>query len=612
MFRKIIEKLKLMFVGEEVLLSSDKAADKDVSKAQKIVMGLAVLAIFSLAVWLFYAFLVAGEQQAKFTSFRFMSERRSRYVNFFETEHPFMLYVFLPVIGIFSGSTKIVSAMKIYSLLLMLFCGGAFLGAIHLFIKEKYVSLKSFIYKFEFAVLAVISLTILVWFTYTFVLLGDEREHLGSTFLIYNGQRPYVDFFEHHHPLLWYVFLPVFHFFQNSGEVWYATRTFELALILINAFVVFKIAYLIVPNRFFAWLSALFSICSHVVFVAQITFRPDTLMSLLLFCGLYFFLRYLKEHKNNSLYLAFVFFFFSFMAQQKALIFLFFVGMLILYLIYKKEISFCLILKALIEPVVLFAAYLFYLYHTGALKDYFELNYLLNIKARYLFTYEVASSIWFWLGNVLAVIILATKQPRLLKYMSFLCICFSVILYILGTFVQYWVPLYSLLAVISAYVVLWLADSLRIVVLAIIIVSTAFNNLIYIKDQKVFPPLDFFVGVTNKVVKTALKNEKIIGNIEVVGGLREDATGYYWFGRDYMAVIDNHYFNRHPLPNINDIIRKEKPKIVVIRQQLGCTNDDYTNTRKCDKQYMYDFEFLSKRYIPDGPLLIRQDKTQIW
>ena len=34
----------------------------------------------------------------------------------------------------------------------------------------------------------------------------DEREHLQATWLIYAGDVPYRDFFEHHHPGMWYLF----------------------------------------------------------------------------------------------------------------------------------------------------------------------------------------------------------------------------------------------------------------------------------------------------------------------------------------------------------------------------------------------------------------------
>ena len=242
---------------------------------------------------------------------------------------------------------------------------GAF--ALLLFLYRKNVK---FVFNVEFILLAFIAVGMLIWFTYTFVLLGDEREHFTASFYIYKGQRPYLDFFEHHHPLMWYTFLPLVWLCHNSGSIWYIARSYSLLLIIINAVMVYKMTRLIAINKKFSWLAVILSLCSHVVFVGQITFRPDTLMSLLLFCGIYYILKYLKEKDDKCMYFAFIFFFFSVMALQKALMFLFFVGIWGLYLVYKKEISLTLVFKSLIAPMGMFLIYLFYLLQTGALKDY--------------------------------------------------------------------------------------------------------------------------------------------------------------------------------------------------------------------------------------------------
>lgn len=469
-----------------------------------------------------------------------------------------------------------------------------------------YIDDTAFALKIECILYALITIGILVWFAYSFVLMGDEREHLTASFYIYSGQRPYIDFFEHHHPLLWYLFLPIIWLFHNTGAIWYIMRSYTLLLVCINAIVVYKITRLIAQNSKFSWFAVLFSICSHIVFVAQIIFRPDTLMSLLLLCGIYYMLKSLKEKRDVFMYIAFIFFFFSFMALQKALIFLFFIALLLLYLVYRKELSMIQILKSLILPIVLFCGYLLYLYKTGALKDYWELNWLLNIKARYLFVYMMTDTIWFWGANILAVFFLFTKQPLFIKYLSFLCICFSVALSFLATFVQYWIPLYSLFAIISSYAVCRLKDKIGVVVFAVIITSTIFNNREYFADEKKYLFLYEFVDLSNLVLKESSTNDLIIGNLPVLGGLRPDATGYYWFGRDYMAVIDNHYFNRHPLPDLNEILKDKNPKIVSDSQIPGCTNPDFTNTRYCNQIFEWDFDYLWKNYVKSGPLFIRR------
>ena len=39
---------------------------------------------------------------------------------------------------------------------------------------------------------------------------GDTIEHIHTSWLIHTGKIPYKDFFQHHNPLLWYIFSPLF------------------------------------------------------------------------------------------------------------------------------------------------------------------------------------------------------------------------------------------------------------------------------------------------------------------------------------------------------------------------------------------------------------------
>jgi len=462
--------------------------------------------------------------------------------------------------------------------------------------------------KLFLGIYGVLVCAILIWFAYTFVLVGDEREHLTASYYIYSGQRPYIDFFEHHHPLMWYSFLPLLSLFDNVGYIWYVMRSYMLFLIVLNCFVVYKITLLIAQNKFFSILSVFLSIASHCVFVAQITFRPDGLMSLLLLTGVYFFINYLQNKRNFMLHLAFMAFFLAFMALQKALIFLFFIALLMLFLVYKKELSFKSVVNALILPIILYLLYLFYLYKIGALKDYWELNWLLNIKANYPFTYLIATTIYYYVANGIAIVLLFTKQPKIIKYLSFLGIGFSISLFFLGTFVQYWIPLYSYFGIICAYVICRLKEKWQIFSVVLVIICTVANNLKYIHEQALFPKLQFFVAQSSKVVSLTNKGDKILGNIKILGGLRPDVAGYYWFGRDYMALIDSYYFNRHPLPDANRLLKEYKPKLISIDDWEICINHDLSNNQNCYlRKGTFDKNYVQENYVRNGLFWIRKD-----
>ena len=48
---------------------------------------------------------------------------------------------------------------------------------------------------------------------------GDSVEHIHSSFLVALGYVPYRDFFQHHNPLMWFIFAPVTWFFRYDVTV---------------------------------------------------------------------------------------------------------------------------------------------------------------------------------------------------------------------------------------------------------------------------------------------------------------------------------------------------------------------------------------------------------
>ena len=45
---------------------------------------------------------------------------------------------------------------------------------------------------------------------------GDNVEHIHSSFMVANGMVPYRDFFQHHNPLMWYMFAPLVKIFEYN------------------------------------------------------------------------------------------------------------------------------------------------------------------------------------------------------------------------------------------------------------------------------------------------------------------------------------------------------------------------------------------------------------
>lgn len=73
---------------------------------------------------------------------------------------------------------------------------------------------------------------------------GDDVEHLHSAWLIFQHKIPYIDFFQHHHPLLWYIFAPLVGYFSYEiGTPVSNVAVFDVVR-FISTFVMFLTIYI--------------------------------------------------------------------------------------------------------------------------------------------------------------------------------------------------------------------------------------------------------------------------------------------------------------------------------------------------------------------------------
>ena len=83
--------------------------------------------------------------------------------------------------------------------------------------------------KLLFVLLAVLAL-LLLSLSVNRVFWDDEIEHVHASWYVHHGQVPFRDFFEHHHPLLWFLLAPVVSIFNEGLAVLAAARLLMLLL----------------------------------------------------------------------------------------------------------------------------------------------------------------------------------------------------------------------------------------------------------------------------------------------------------------------------------------------------------------------------------------------
>lgn len=208
---------------------------------------------------------------------------------------------------------------------------------------------------------------------------GDNIEHIHSSFLVATGEVPYRDFFQHHNPLLWYLFAPVAKLFSYNATIAEAACFVSFLVFLKSLVYVYRICSGFLCDKFWG-LAAAAVIATPGGKLFAVDFRPDNYMIFCLTGGIYYYFSYLKEKKPAFLTVAFLWFFVGFMFAQKALFPLFFLGLTGLYFWYKKEIVTKDLIKALILPLAGCGAFLLYLYHYDMVELYFKSNYTFNLN----------------------------------------------------------------------------------------------------------------------------------------------------------------------------------------------------------------------------------------
>ncbi len=207
---------------------------------------------------------------------------------------------------------------------------------------------------------------------------GDNVEHLHVTWLVAHGKVPYRDFFQHHNPLMWYLFAPFI------GSITDVIKLLDIAhaIGIFTGILTFSVAFKIC-KRFFASTTAsmlaLITLCPPYYYIYCFNYNPDTFMALFYAIGLYYLFSYWESPLLAKLCTSFFAFFISFLFTQKILMALGVLGLLSLYMFYQKKTPVKDILYALVLPILGTLLFIALLYNGDALGVYFKSNYIFNV-----------------------------------------------------------------------------------------------------------------------------------------------------------------------------------------------------------------------------------------
>jgi hypothetical protein len=452
---------------------------------------------------------------------------------------------------------------------------------------------------------------------------ADEREHLYATFLTYSGNIPYRDFFEHHHPLLWYIGSLFLYINDNTHYIWYILRSFMICITLTSSFFIYKISKIQKLSTPFAILSSSIFLSLCAVKYAGLEYRPDNLMILFYTSGLYFLLCYLKSLTSQTskpvlLNISITLFFLSFLTLQKAILILIPIFIFFILPNCNNKIFFKDFIKSLINPSLFLIFLISYLYKTNSLIDYFELNWLINAHIRMPNDYTIASiekTLTEQIICIIATLFLFTKNPQYCKILSCYLLC-SLIITIsyfklkMPIYEQYFLMFSPYNALIISFFISKLKTSplfcnLSIIILSLIVLGSGIYKAYSYKQEPL--NLQTHIGIDKIIYSNSKKTDSIICAIELstVGGLRHCTQGYYFFSLGNLAPIHSYYFNGRELPKINTLIQTRKPKIVTNSGWADCKLNKINQKIECDNQEI-DVLKMQQDYTNNGFIYIRK------
>ena len=404
----------------------------------------------------------------------------------------------------------------------------------------------------------------------------DEIEHLRAAYFTSNGDIPYRDFFEHHHPLLWYLFAPFIKSFpQQTVSAIYIGRFISLFVSAIGGCYVYKIE----KTFFDGFLCAL--VCLNLYFwgipniavSALFNIKPDIYQRCCFLIGLYHLLCYFQNQKFKDLQICTLFFTLGFLFLQTAIFMALPLLVPTIYFLCKQPNTYKDFIKATIVPLVMLSFFAGLLLYSGVWKTYWQTCWLLNSDLAKLFHAYPHTTHLLLILDSLVVAVCAIKY-----YFSSseLTVCKSSVLILFGfelcqrlffnaTHVHYLAPLLLYSAMISAPFVLKTLQN-KIFLFAFIFVSLTHLCLNILLPKTNFLAEEYY--------------QKTNG-ITVVGGIFRQRLSYYWM-YPVIEAVDDISFRHLGNYDINRLYQNTRPDIIVV-------NPDWTETfQRISKTFRLD------------------------
>ena len=452
---------------------------------------------------------------------------------------------------------------------------------------------------------------LLLWMHLCHLFLGvikaDDWEHLSAAWFIFNGYIPYLDFFQHHNPLLWYILAPFFYVLKDPFNAFYVGRTISALFFLGSLYFIWKmmqrLGYSAKAYLYAVFVYLLYPV-SHLNYPQN---RPDTPMIFFLLAGFYYWTVFYQSKKNRHIIFCYLCFFISFAFLQKAILFLAPFGIYQLYLLFKKQLKWGQVLLAAVMPLTITFAYGIYLWHHNLLLRYWELNWILNahfFRNYRMYTITIYDYV-FGIGGVALTIIGIIRCRDLKRHLLSILLTFEIIfLMIPKPYDYYWFIWTPFVSVVLGIVISKIKSPYQLELL----LPAMFGAII------LFVRIDvedaYHLKTTQYVHSIMSPEDRVITyGLSEFALLSDKPEHYYYINLSRAAPLDIDLFHRHQLPDWDTIVKRDKPRFVAYFQIYNVQHlPDWHRDRflmGIDKSFLeqYYTRITDKKY----PLWMRKD-----
>lgn len=401
-------------------------------------------------------------------------------------------------------------------------------------------------------------------FTFQRIFHDDELEAVHTAWKIAQGEVIYQDFFQHHHPFLYYLLVPIIVWGGEKIETLFVCRAVMLLIGLGTCYWTYRLANLIHGDQKVNGMAAVLLLISSVLFSWYgFQIRPDVPMVFLQMMAIYYYIGFQKSGKIRDLMYAAVGFNLAVLFLQKAVIV---VSMVFGMLFVQSRIKW--VNKAIFTGVFFAggAIYATYLWKTGIIERYFLLNWVINGKM-------------IWHPERLDVLYMGTVSfPLVISYClgfwkSFFCPklrSINILIFgLLGTMsfypapnMHYALPALPLMAVIGAPLLVQGVMVRTIFVRGIWLVGVVFAVFSYFQicTQHV---LDKQLATIQYIMQVASPGDGVLDGSRPRGNLFRKDVDYFWFQTEprygLVGVFSKMTGYRY---DPYEIVEQKKPKII--------------------------------------------------